>query len=98
MYVMSYIGGGLLLRYAEGATYLAVVNVSVKNAQFNLLPKLHTPLLYWWRQKGIGMYRLLKIQLATYSREYCMVTIPTSRNIDTNNIFVVNAHHSQIQK
>jgi hypothetical protein len=28
MYVLSYIGGGLLLRYAEGATYLAVVNVS----------------------------------------------------------------------
>ena len=28
MYTVSYIGGGLLLRYAEGATYLAVVNVS----------------------------------------------------------------------
>ena len=28
MYVLSYVGGGLLLRYAEGATYLAVVNVS----------------------------------------------------------------------
>ena len=28
MYMISYIGGGLLLRYAEGATYLAVVNVS----------------------------------------------------------------------
>lgn len=27
MYMISYIGGGLLLRYAEGATYLAVVNV-----------------------------------------------------------------------
>ena len=27
MYVLSYIGGGLLLRYAEGATYLAVVQV-----------------------------------------------------------------------
>ena len=29
MYTISYIGGGLLLRYAEGATYLAVVNVSM---------------------------------------------------------------------
>ena len=29
MYTISYIGGGLLLRYAEGATYLAVVNVSI---------------------------------------------------------------------
>ena len=28
MYVVSYVGGGLLLRYAEGATYLAVVQVS----------------------------------------------------------------------
>jgi hypothetical protein len=27
MYVVSYIGGGLLLRYAEGATYLAIVQV-----------------------------------------------------------------------
>jgi drug/metabolite transporter (DMT)-like permease len=27
MYTVSYIGGGLLLRYAEGATYLAVVSV-----------------------------------------------------------------------
>ena len=30
MYLISYIGGGLLLRYAEGATYLAVVSVSKK--------------------------------------------------------------------
>ena len=29
MYVISYIGGGLLIRYAEGATYLAVVQVSI---------------------------------------------------------------------
>ena len=28
-YVLSYVGGGLLLRYAEGATYLAIVQVSV---------------------------------------------------------------------
>ena len=28
MYVISYIGSGLLIRYAEGATYLAVVQVS----------------------------------------------------------------------
>ena len=28
MYVISYIGSGLLLRYAEGATYLAIVQVS----------------------------------------------------------------------
>lgn len=27
MYVMSYMGMGLLLRYSEGATYLAVVQV-----------------------------------------------------------------------
>ena len=27
MYVLSYIGSGLLLRYAEGATYLAIVQV-----------------------------------------------------------------------
>ena len=27
MFTMSLFGGGLLLRYAEGATYLAVVNV-----------------------------------------------------------------------
>lgn len=27
-YVVSYLGGGLLLRYSEGATYLAVVQVS----------------------------------------------------------------------
>ena len=29
MYVLTYIGSGLLLRYAEGATYLAVVQVSM---------------------------------------------------------------------
>ena len=29
MYALSYVGGGLLLRYAEGATYLAIVQVSV---------------------------------------------------------------------
>ena len=28
MYVISYIGSGLLIRYDEGATYLAVVQVS----------------------------------------------------------------------
>ena len=27
MYALSYIGGGLLLRYAEGATFLAIVQV-----------------------------------------------------------------------
>ena len=27
LYVVSYVGGGLLLRYAEGATYLAIVQV-----------------------------------------------------------------------
>ena len=27
MYFISYLGGGLLIRYAEGATYLAVVQV-----------------------------------------------------------------------
>lgn len=29
MYILTYIGSGLLLRYAEGATYLAVVQVSM---------------------------------------------------------------------
>ena len=29
MYVVSYIAGGLLIRYAEGATYLAIVQVRV---------------------------------------------------------------------
>ena len=29
MYVLSYIGGGNLLRYAEGATWLAIVTVSI---------------------------------------------------------------------
>ena len=28
-YLLAYIGGGLLLRYSEGATYLAIVQVSV---------------------------------------------------------------------
>ena len=28
MYVVSYVGSGLMLRYTEGATYLAVVQVS----------------------------------------------------------------------
>ena len=28
MYILSYIGGGLLIRYAEGATYLAIVQVN----------------------------------------------------------------------
>ena len=28
MYVLAYIGSGLLLRYAEGATFLAIVQVS----------------------------------------------------------------------
>ena len=27
MYVVSYLGGGLLIRYAEGAAYLAIVQV-----------------------------------------------------------------------
>ena len=27
MYVISYIGSGLMLRYTEGATYLAIVQV-----------------------------------------------------------------------
>ena len=27
-YTLAYIGGGLLLRYAEGATYLAIVQVT----------------------------------------------------------------------
>jgi len=39
MYVVSYVGGGLLLRYAEGATYLAVVQV---RASLTLRP-LHVP-------------------------------------------------------
>ncbi len=29
MYVVSYLGGGLLIRYAEGAAYLAIVQVMI---------------------------------------------------------------------
>ncbi len=29
MYVVSYLGGGLLIRYAEGAAYLAIVQVII---------------------------------------------------------------------
>ena len=29
LYVVSYLGGGLLLRYSEGATYLAIVQVII---------------------------------------------------------------------
>ena len=47
MYVLSYVGGGLLLRYAEGATYLAVVNVSYGDLVVH-------ELLYQYLQRCIG--------------------------------------------
>ena len=56
MYVLSYVGGGNLLRYAEGATWLAIVTVSV---EFTIALFLN----YTRRQCGSSKLRISRLKM-----------------------------------
>ena len=52
MYVISYLGSGLLIRYDEGATYLAVVQVStIPTTAYSCthVQEFNTLLIFLWK-------------------------------------------------